>query len=225
MKSAVNVKSICVTVLSIFISFLVVFTYMHHLNNKDINIEKRFTDIYNDTFVVGTEVYGMLGLIYRNGYFMSHPENQARLEYSQDDMAYRNYVWVEKPYESYPSAEVTSIVNQTFNCIGTALYLQSSGFYMRIPNSSKIDVEINRIKKEKNYATISGLIYVADTDKESLEENMNQLYKDLQENKFLFSLSICGKVIDSDGKEQKYIARIVHLTTFTALKPIDITYF
>ena len=96
---------------------------------------------------------------------------------------------------------------------------------MRIPNSSNIDVEINRIKKEKNYATISGLIYVEDTDKESLEENMNQLYKDLQENKFLFSLSICGKVIDSDGKEQKYIARIVHLTTFTALKPIDITYF
>ena len=197
--------------------------YIKYTQNREEVIEQKMTSLFNDVFVADNEVFGMIGLTYLKGHFMSAPDSEVLLEYSQDTNTYYNYAWTLMPDKPRNSKLIEDIVNKHFSCKESAIYLRHNNYFMRLPSNTLLDTEIEKLKKRNHYAKVSGVIYVSDVT-DGLEESLKALYEDLRSNGYYFTLSVCG-VTRINNKEKKYIARLTCVTTFNVNKEIDITYF
>lgn len=210
--------------LGICIIYLYITGISDKLYNSDRAIEKRITDSFNDAFVVDGKVYGVYGLMALSGHFMSEPDVVAQIDYFPTSKSYSDYVWTTGRVDARSSEIVKDVVNEVFDCESIAIYLRQGNYFMRIPFNTKLDTEIEALKKEKKYVNISGIIEVDKVD-EDVESKLKELYSILRENDFYFKVTICGKT-EREDKTLSFIARLNYTTEkLNNNRDIDITYF
>jgi len=179
--------------LGICIIYLYITGISDKLYNSDRAIEKRITDSFNDAFVVDGKVYGVYGLMALSGHFMSEPDVVAQIDYFPTSKSYSDYVWTTGRVDARSSEIVKDVVNEVFDCESIAIYLRQGNYFMRIPFNTKLDTEIEALKKEKKYVNISGIIEVDKVD-EDVESKLKELTQYYVRMTFTLKLQFVGRL-------------------------------